>query len=548
MTVMTTGQAIADSLVAHGVSTVFGIPGAHMYDFNDALARRSEAIRFITTRHEQGAGYMAYGYAKSTGRPGAYTVVPGPGLLNSAAALCTAYGATAPVLCITGNVMSHLIGRGRGQLHELPDQLALLRGLTKWAERIDHPTDAPRVMAEAFRALLSGRPRPVAVEAPWNVLGMKAEVTALEPLGAHPPPAPDPDSVTAAARLIAAARRPLITVGAGALEAGEAVLSLARLLQAPVTAHRSGRGIVSDESPYGMQSVAAHDYWKDADLLIGIGSRLELQHFRWRSLPRGLTVVRIDIDPTEMVRLRPDVAIVTDAVLGTQALIDALEPLVGHRASREAEFEAIKARAAAAVRGIQPQMDYLDAIRRVLPRGGFFVEEICQAGFAARLGFPVYAPRRYVTGGYQDNLGFGFNTALGVKVAHPREAVLSIAGDGGFLFGCQELATAVRYGINLVTVVFDNGSFGNVRRDQEERYEGRLLGAELTNPDFVRLAESFGARGLRARSPDELERQLEVAFAADAPVLIEVPIERGSESSPWHLTLPPRHAGHTGAG
>jgi acetolactate synthase-1/2/3 large subunit len=193
-------------------------------------------------------------------------------------------------------------------------------------------------------------------------------------------------------------------------------------------------------------------------------------------------------------------------------------------------------------------MSYLDVIRRVLPRSGFFVEEISQVGFAARFGFPVYSPRRYVTGGYQDNLGFGFNTALGVKVAHPGEAVVSITGDGGFLFGCQELATAVRYAINLVTIVFNNASFGNVRRDQEEQYDGRLLGADLTNPDFAGLAESFGARGLRARNPAELERQLEVALAADVPVVIEVPIARGSESSPWPLTLPAPHAGHSGAG
>ena len=538
MPVMTTGQAIAESLIAHGVDTVFGIPGAHMYDFNDALAQRGDALRFITTRHEQGAGYMAYGYAKSTGRPGVYTVVPGPGLLNSAAALCTAYGATAPVLCITGNIMSHLIGQGRGQLHELPDQLALVRGLTKWAERIDHPTQAPRVMTEAFRQLASGRIRPVAVEAPWNVFGMKAEVTPMAPIGAHPAPIPDPGTLAAAARLIAAARRPLITVGAGALHAGEAVLELARLLQAPVTAHRSGRGIVSDDSPYGMRSVAAYEYWKDADLLIGIGSRLELQHFRWRFLPRGVKVVRIDIDPTEMVRLRPDIGLVTDAALGTHALVAELEPLVGRRVSREAEFEAIKRRADAVIQRIQPQMSYLDAIRRVLPRGGFFVEEISQAGFTARFGFPVYGPRQYVTGGYQDNLGFGFNTALGVKVAHPREAVVSITGDGGFLFGCQELATAVQHSINLVTVVFNNNSYGNVRRDQLEQYEGRLLGADLTNPDFVRLAESFGARAYRACGPVELERQLEAALAADAPTVIEVPLERGRESSPWPLTLP----------
>lgn len=537
----TTGQAIVDALIAHGVDTVFGIPGAHMYDFNDALAERADRIRFITTRHEQGAGYMAYGYAKSTGRVGTYTVVPGPGVLNSGAALCTAYGATAPVLCITGNIMSHLIGRGRGQLHELPDQLALLRGLTKWSERIHHPTEAPAVMAEAFRQLRSGRVRPVAVEAPWDVFGMKAEVAGLSPMDPPPPPAADPDAILAAARLIAGAKRPMISVGAGAQHAGEAVLELATLLEAPVTAHRSGKGVVSDDSPYSLSSVAAYEYWKDVDVLIGIGSRLELEHLRWRWSPPGLKTVRIDIDPTEMVRLKPDAAVVTDADVGTRALIAALGPLLGKRPSQAAELSARKARSAAAIESVQPQMDYIKAMREVLPRDGFYVEEVSQVGFTSRFGFPVYGPRQYVTCGYQDNLGYGFNTALGVKVANPGKAVLSVTGDGGFLFGCQELATAAQYGIHLVTVVYNNRSFGNVRRDQTERYGGRLIGAELVNPDFVKLAESFGVRAMRAASPAELRRQLEAAFALDAPVVIEVPIERGAETSPWPFIHPAPH-------
>ena len=544
MTVLTTGQAITESLIAHGVDTVFGIPGAHLYDLNDALAERRDKIRFITARHEQGAGYMAFGYAKSTGRVGAYTVVPGPGVLNSAAALCTAYGAIAPVLCITGNIMSHLIGRGRGQLHELPDQLALLRGLTKWSERINHPTDAPGVMAEAFRQLTSGRVRPVAVEAPWDVFGMKAEVTVGAPLESLAPPAPDPESITAAAKLIAAARRPLISVGAGAVHAGEAILELARLLQAPVTAHRSGKGIVSDESPYSMNSVAAYEYWKDADLLIGVGSRLELQYFRWRWLPRELKLVRVDIDSTEMVRLKPDVGIVTDSATGTRALVNALQPLIGKRDSRASHFAAIKARADAAIQAVQPQMGYIKAIRQVLPRSGFYVEEISQVGFTSRFGFPVYEPRHYVTCGYQESLGFGFNTALGVKVAHPDQAVVAVTGDGGFLFGGQELATAVQHGINLVTVVFNNRSYGNVRRDQLQQYGGRLLGADLVNPDFIKFAESFGAMGLRATNPLELRLHLQTAIDAEAPVVIEVPLERGAETSPWPLILPAPHIKH----
>lgn len=540
MTVMTTGDAMVESLIAHGVDTVFGIPGAHMYDFDDALARRADAIRFISARHEQGAAYMAFGYAKSTGRVGVYTVVPGPGVLNSAAALCTAYGAGAPVLCITGNIMSHLIGRGRGQLHELPDQLALLRGLTKWSERIDHPTAAPQVMAEAFRQLASGRIRPVAVEAPWDVFGQKAEVTSPVRATPIPAPLPDPDSIAAAAKLIAAAKRPLISVGAGALHAGDAVLRLASLLQAPVTAHRSGKGVLDGDSPYALNSVAAYEYWKDADLLIGIGSRLELQYFRWRWLPRGVKIVRIDIDPTEMVRLKPDVGIVADSSTGTAALSDALEATIAPRPPKEREFAELRTRAHAEIQRIQPQMGYIDAIREVLPRDGFYVEEICQAGFTSRFGFPVYGPRQYVTCGYQETLGFGFGTALGVKVANPSKHVVAICGDGGFLFGSQELATAVQHRIPVVTVLFNNSSYGNVRRDQMERYHGRTLGADLINPDFGKFTQSFGALAQRAESPGDLRIRLAESLNAQQPVVIEVPIERGAESSPWPLTLPAR--------
>jgi acetolactate synthase-1/2/3 large subunit len=162
-------------------------------------------------------------------------------------------------------------------------------------------------------------------------------------------------------------------------------------------------------------------------------------------------------------------------------------------------------------------------------------------GFTSRFGFPVYEPRHYVTCGYQDNVGFGFNTALGVKVAHPDKAVVAVTGDGGFLFGSQELATAVQFGINLATVVFNNRSYGNVRRDQLEQYGARLIGADLTNPDFAKFAESFGAVGLRATNPADLEVKLQRALEANAPAVIEVPVEPGAESSPWPFTLPAPH-------
>ncbi|MFH1044279.1 MAG: thiamine pyrophosphate-dependent enzyme [Pseudomonadota bacterium] len=535
---MSTGEAIARSLIRHGVDTVFGLPGAHTYDFIDALYEHRDKIRFIVNRHEQGSGYMAYGYAKSTGRVGAFTCVPGPGVLNAGAALCTAYGANAPVLCITGNIQSYHIGRGRGILHELPDQLAILRGLTKWSERINHPTDAPRVVGEAFKQLTTGRTRPVAIETPWDVFGAKALVDLEVPMDVAPPPAPDPDAIARAVALLRNARNPMITVGSGAVDAGAEVLELAQLLQAPVTSHRSGRGIVGEDTPYGFSCGAGIKPWLATDVLVGIGTRLELQYLRWVKIPDGLKVIRIDIDPTEMFRVRPDVGIVTDAKPGARALVDALAATLAKRPSREEEFKALKAQFRQEIQRVQPQMGYLDAIREVLPRDGFFVEEISQVGFASRFGFPVYEPRTFVTGGYQDNVGFGFMTALGVKIANPEKPVVSVAGDGGFMFGVMELATAVKYNINLVTIVFNNSGYGNVLRDQRNVYKGREIGSSLTNPDFVRLAECFGACAYLAKTPAQLKAALEKGFAQSGPVLIEVPVEPGSEASPWPFLHP----------
>ena len=532
---LTTGDIIASKLVQQGTDTVFGIPGAHTYDLSDAMARQ-EGLRFIHTRHEQGAGYMAYGYARSSGRPGVFTVVPGPGLLNAGAALCTAYGANAPVMCLTGNIMSHMIGKGRGQLHELPDQLAILKGLTKWADRINDPTEAERAMDEAFRQMLSGRPRPVGIEAPWDVFGKSAEVTLSGEVITAPSLAPDPDAVEAALEAIAKAKNPLIMVGGGALAAASEVQDLARLLQAPVTAHRSGKGVMPEDDALSLLPPAAWRYWKDCDLLIGIGSRLELQHMRWKWLPPGLRTLRIDIDPTEFVRLPADHTMLADAASGTQALIDGLPQ--APRADRSSTLEAIRQAVAPDVAAIKPQVDYLSVIRDVLPRDGFFVEEVSQVGFTARMAFPVYAPRQYVTCGYQDNLGFGFNTALGVKVANPDKAVVSVSGDGGFMFGVQELATAMQHGINVVAIVFNNGSYGNVRRDQQNRYGNRMIGSELQNPDFVDLARSFGARSERVTDPEGLRVALQAAFEADVPAVIEVKLARDSDTAPWPLIHP----------
>jgi acetolactate synthase I/II/III large subunit len=535
---VTAGQAIVECLIRNGVDRIFGIPGVHTYHLFDALYERRAEIAFIGTRHEQGAAYMAFGYAKSTGKIGVYTCVPGPGLLNTTAALCTAFSANAPVLCLTSEIPAPDIGRGFGILHELPDQLALLRGVTKWAERIDHPSAVPRLFAAAMEQLTSGRIGPVALECPWDTLSVRAPVD-FEVTAARVPQAlPDPEAVEQACRVITAARNPMIILGAGALAAGPEILALARRIQAPVTSHRSGRGVVSEELPYGFGFAAAYKLWPKCDVVIAIGTRMELAYLRWRHFPAGIKIVRIDIDPREFARRAADVGIVADAKVALRAILAALDATPVQPASREDEFVNIKNESRREIEVVQPQLAYLDVIRAVLPRDGFFVEEICQVGFTARFGFPVYEPRTYVTCGYQENLGFGFMTALGVKVANPDKIVISITGDGGFMFGLQELATAVQHDINLITVVFNNRSFGNVLRDQKNSFGGRLIGEALINPDFMELAQCFGAVGYRAEDPAELKLALERALTQTGPVLIEVPSEPGSETSPWRFIRP----------
>jgi acetolactate synthase-1/2/3 large subunit len=537
---MSGGEAMIRSAIANGTGTIFGLPGAQIYPLFEGI--RKSGLELIVPRHEQAAAYMAMGYAKSSGKTGVCCVVPGPGVLNAGAALCTAMGNCSPMVCLTGQVPSAYLGRGRGHLHELQDQLATLKSIAKDAVRIDDPATTSRIVNAAFATARSGRPGPVCVEMCWDRMAEPCEVAIDEGQSPSEPPEPDPDAIAAAAAIIAAARRPMIMCGAGAQHASAEVRALAELLNAPVTAFRSGRGVVAEDHPLGVAAVAARELWDDVDVLIGVGSRLEMPYMRWRdpmryeARPAGPKLVRIEIDPLELTRLVPDVGIVADAATGCRRLADRLARIVAPRRDRLAEIAAAKRVAQALIAEIQPQAAYLETIRAVVPRDGFFVPELSQAGFTSYTGaYPVLEPRTYVTEGFQGTLGFGFPTALGVKVAHPDSAVVSVTGDGGFMFAAAELATAAQYEIGVVTLVFNNGAYGNVLRDQQRQFAGHTAGAELRNPDFVKLAESFGVAAARVRSPDQLASALETALTDARPALIEIVVERGSEASPWPL-------------
>ena len=545
----TGGGAIVDALLANNVDTVFGLPGAQMYPFFDALAQTTDRIRTFGARHEQTCAYMAFGYARSTGRPGVFAVVPGPGVLNTTAALCTAMGTCTPVLCVTGQVPTPFLDRGRGHLHELSDQLGTLDTLVKWTARIERPQDAGDIVNEAFRQMMSGRPGPVAIEMAWDTMASSALVQPARAADIAPPPDPLRDAIDRAAELVAAARRPMIMVGSGAQHAADEVRTLAEALDAPVAAFRGGRGIVAEDHELGISSHTAYRLWPDTDVLIGIGTRLELPYMRWTGMMQLIDrpappphVVRIDIDPVEMRRLVPHAAIVADARAGTEALCAAV---VARRnadpAARRQDRQRIataKTSARADIEKVQPQLAYLDVIRDVLPRDGIITIELSQIGFTSYFGYPVQQPRTYISEGFQGTLGFGFPSALGVKVAHPDTPVVCLTGDGGFLFAAQELATAAQEGIALVTLVFNHASFGNVLRDQQTRFNNRVIGARLENPDFLQFAAAFGVEAHRVASPEALRPILAAALNATGPVVIEVDTPGGSEANPWEFIIP----------
>jgi acetolactate synthase I/II/III large subunit len=522
---MTGGQALAAQLVREGIRQVFGVPGVQLDYAVDGLARLSDQIQYWNTRHEQTTSYMADGYARSSGEIGVCMVVPGPGLLNALAGVATAFACSSRVLCISGQIPSDAIGRGLGLLHEIPRQSDILAALTKWSDIAGDPADVPRLVHEAVQQLRSGRPRPVGLEVPPDILQAEADLDLLDPVVADDPIRPDPAAIAAAARLLEDAQRPAIYAGGGVVagNASSALRSLAERLGCPVVMSANGRGALDDRHPLALTWLAGRGVLAEADVVLGVGSRFLAGQAPLRLAPDAryalLNAEANDLGPPR----EPAVAIHADAALG----LSALEAEISPRSSNGAwiDLPALRRWADDILVQVQPQHGWVKALRTALPEDGVLINEFTQVGYLAQAAFPVYAPRTYIAPGYQGTLGYGFPTALGARVANPDRGVLSISGDGGIGWALSELATARKYSIGLVTVVFNDRAYGNVRRAQVEQFDGRLLGTDLLNPDFVGLAESFGVRGARATTPSELEGLLRETLGPDSgPVLIDVPV------------------------
>jgi acetolactate synthase-1/2/3 large subunit len=538
---MTAADAVIATLIGHGLDTIYALPGVQNDFLFEALFGAQDRLRTIHTRHEQGAAYMALGAALATGKPAAFAVVPGPGLLNAGAALLTAYGMNAPVLGLIGQIPDADIGRGLGQLHEIRDQGGIIKRLVDHSTLIRKPQQASRATALALRAMQSGRPGPAVLECAIDVWGKSGPVTLQAPLPVSATKI-DQGAIRKAAKLLGAAKHPLIICGGGAQGASEEVTALSAMLQAPVLGFRRGRGVLDARDPLSVTLPLGRDLWGEADVVLAVGTRLLIQLRQW-GIDRELKIVRVDADAEEHGRLhKPAVALTGDATPILQSLLAELPTHNAKRASRRAEMQERQGAWRKRLEKIAPQIAFLEAIRAELPEDGIFVDEVTQMGFAARIAFPVYKPRTFLSPGYQDPLGWGFATALGAQHARPDVPVVAISGDGGFMFTATEMATAIRHRIPLVTIVFNDGAFGNVRRIQQERFGNRVIGSDLANPDFVAFGKSFGAEAVRAKGPDELRQALRQAFAhRDGPTLIEVPV--GAFPSPWEFINMPKIRG-----
>ena len=532
MAKMTGGEALVKSLVREGVELVFGIPGIQMYGIVAAL-RDEPSIRMVTTRHEQATTYMADGYARASGKPGVAMVVPGAGLYNAASGLTNAYSRSSPVLLIAGQIPRGAIGKNIGAVHEIADQPGTVRSVTKWQRQALRPREVPDAVFEAFRQMRSGRPRPVLLEMPPEA-GVEREEVQLRDPARISRIVPSREDLREAARVIAQSSLPLIYAGGGVArsDAEEALVKLAEATNIPVVTSSGGKGTIPDDHPLSYGSCFSprgerqemnqlYEVMQSADVVIGIGTRFSLGN------PAGeaSTLVNINIDDAELTRIQSNtIPLHGDARATIEALLPYLiEAGAGERPSPADAVAAARSLIAYYdIRLREPQYPILEAMQRGIPEDAFIVWDVTQFGYYARTHYQVKHPKTYIDSGYSFNLGYAFPTALGAKVAKPDRPVVCMTGDGGFMFNSSELSTALKYGINVITVVFRNDSYGNVARDLDEAFAGTYE-TDLHNPDFVKFAESFGAVGMRANDPMELETLIQLALEQQKPVIIDVP-------------------------
>ncbi len=555
MTIVTGGEAIVAALAAHGVDTVFGIPGTHNLPIYAALD--THGIRHVSPRHEQGAGYAADGYARVTGRPGVVVTTTGPAVLNAATALAQAYSDSVPVLLVSPGMPLAHPASGNGELHEVKDQSGAMDRIVAVSRRVTSVAEIPGAVAEAFATMTHGRPRPVHLEVPLDLLLADGPAVEVAPVAASTP-IPDEASLTAAADALAEAERPVVLVGGGARDAADQVAAFAEVMGAPVVTSTNGKGTLPEDHPLaigaGLHLRAVQELVADSDVVVAIGTELAPADV-WEPLAIDDRVVRIDVDPTMVARnARPRVGLTGDAATVLAALLARLgapstteapsttaapstteastpteAPAVTDAAAAHAATWRDRHHAEAAEQGAT-WLGLLDVLHEHLGRDGIIAGDSAMACYYGALAnLPTYAPASllYPTG--LGTLGYAVPAATGAKIGRPATPVVALSGDGGLMFTIAELAAAAEAGVALPVVVVDNGGYGEIDREMRARDQA-TIGVTLGAPDLPAAARAFGCHGRDVADLAELADALTEAAAADRPTLLRIPEDRCGRS------------------
>ena len=538
MTRMTGGRAVAAMLKAEDIDHVFGIVGTHNTPLYDGLIDEP-SIRAVTVRHEQGAALMAAGYARASGRVAACFVVPGPGLTNALTGMGMAYSESAPMLVFGGQNNYSELEREGGHFHELNQSLQVAASVCSYTARVPSPAAVPDTVLAAMRAIKCQRPRPVYIEMPLEVQSGEEDVT-IPASVSFSRPGGNADDIDRAVEALQVAQRPFIYAGGG-VESANATAALARVAEAigaPVVTNVYGRGAISDQHPLALgDGWGRLDLYDDlietADLVLIVGARLDVVSDINTGGRFPAKKIQIDIDPLVVGQKQPlEIGIVGDAGAALAAIAEQLDE---SNSSCWFDVESFKTGKRQYLEQRCPAaLAIIDDLRAALPEEAIVVDDLTTIGYWMPLAFDTYQPRTLLHPGTYGTLGYSLPAAIGAKLACPQQPVVSISGDGGFLFTLQELATAKAENLDLIAIVFNDNAYGAIRTFQDRVFGNRQIGSDLVNPDFVKLGEAFGANSLRA-SADKLGETVQQALKQGGLWLIEVPFTPTDDSRlvPW---------------
>ena len=525
----TCGEVLVQLLEAYGVELVFGIPGVHTIELYRGLPRT--CIRHVTPRHEQGAGFMADGYARVSGKPGVCFIVTGPGMTNILTAMGQAYADSVPMLVISGVNRTEQLGMGDGRLHELPSQSRLVAGVSAFSHTLLRAEQLPQVLARAFAIFDGARPRPVHIEIPIDVIALPADSAFVSVRTIPQRPGPRPVDIERAARLLNGAKSPLVILGGGAADAAEEARNVAEYLDAPVINTVNAKGILPPGHPLhageNMAFEPIRDAIEKADVVLAVGTEFgETEMYpEPKPLQLGGQLIRIDIDPEQLVRgIAAEVPIASDAGLALEAIHTAFKTL------KKIERQSSGAARAAAIRQATAKL-WWPAVALHHKIACIVLENLPDAILVGDQTEPVYAlnqcfeaprPRSYFNSstGY-GTLGFALPAAIGAKLAAPNRPVVVLVGDGGLQFSIAELASAVEAETSLVLLLWNNQGYGEIKTYMLER-QITPIGVDIFTPDFLAIAKGFGWSAVRPGGFDELKRELQKAAVRKGPTLIEL--------------------------